>query len=333
MSPDQSRQVYATVAEFYRATQNVEPAPVSRIVHCLNPFPAQPGSEHDRAQRMTFSSMSQARTVARHLVPNLRVDFAKITDEDDVPSDLITFDYHLRIDRTVSDLGTFRIARPLPIMMDLLTAVPLEPNDILVFTNVDISLSPGFYPFLKAIFRRGVDCAIINRRTVSNAYADETDIDIAAAEIGTPHPGFDCFALRGHLRNKMIPYDSCVGIGNVMLPLVHQIFALAERPVILTDAHATFHLGDDQQWRSEEFADYQAHNQAEVHRVFQAILDNPITKERLLDRLSVLSGAYRNTMFNADLRAQAGWTEPEPQGDGLPRAKHARGILQRLFRG
>lgn len=323
--------VYKTLSDFYTETSSVPRTKVSRIVHCLNPFPAKAGSEHDRAQRVTFATMTQAREITGQLCPNLSVEFAKITDEQDVSSDLIRFDHHHKTHRSMSDLGTFKIVRPLPIMMDLLTAHPLDPDDVLVFTNVDIALTPGFYAFIESILSRDTDCAIINRRTVSNAYLGEADTALMACEIGAPHPGFDCFAMRGRLRDTLLAYNSCVGIGKVMLPLVHQLLALAERPVILTDAHATYHLGDDQQWQSSDFDDYQRHNQSEVSRVFQALLDTPRTRETLLSRLSVLTGGHRNTLFDKELRAQAGWPQDAFETKTRKKSQRARAALRRLL--
>lgn len=295
--------VFTTLQEYCAETERAVAPRGSRIVHCLNPFPAKPGSEHDRAQRVTFASMAHARSVARRLQPELDVRFVKVTDAHDVSSTLIEFDDHYRIERSVTDLADFKIPRPLPIMMDVLTAAPVEPDDIVVFTNVDIALVPGFYGFLEAVFSRGADCAIINRRTISGIYEDERDLPLMACETGAPHPGFDCFAFRGRLRDELLPYDSCVGIGGVMLPLVHQLIARADRPVVLLDAHATYHLGNDRQWKNEDFADYVVHNRREVDRIFQALLDGPGVRDRLLHRLAQV---HRPWVFPPRLRALAG---------------------------
>lgn len=303
MTEASEMKVFTTLQEYYAETQRAVTPCGSRIVHCLNPFPARPGSEHDRAQRVTFASMAHARSVTRRLQPELDVRFVKVTDAHDVSSALIEFDDHYWIERSVTDLADFKIPRPLPIMMDVLTAAPIAADDIIVFTNVDIALAPGFYGFLDAVFARGADCAIFNRRTISGVYEDERDLALMACEVGAPHPGFDCFAFRGRLRDTLLPYDSCVGIGGVMLPLVHQLLARAERPVVLLDAHATYHLGDDRQWQNDDFADYAAHNRAEIDRIFQALLDEPGVRDRLLYRLAQVHEPW---VFPPRLRALAG---------------------------
>lgn len=312
MSDAAEPRTFATVARYYAETRRAAAPRETRIVHCVNPFPAEPGSEHDRAQRVTFASMTRARSVARQVSPQRDIRFVKVTDARDISSALIAFDDYHKLDRAVTDLADFKIPRPLPIMMDVLTAAPVAPDDIFVFTNVDIALVPEFYGCLDAIFARGADCAIINRRTISGVYEDERDLPLMACEAGAPHPGFDCFAFRGRLRDALVPYDSCVGIGGVMLPLVHQLLARAERPVVLLDAHATYHLGNDRQWQNDDFADYAAHNRAEIDRIFQALLDEPGVRDRLLHRLAQV---HQPWVFPPRLRALAGLPAvPSPRG-------------------
>ncbi|MEI4232525.1 hypothetical protein [Roseovarius sp. D22-M7] len=319
---------FTTLQDFYNETEGAVAPCGSRIVHCVNPFPAAPGSEHDRAQRVTFDSMTRARSVSRQLQPQLDVRFAKVTDAQDVSSSLIAFDDHCRIDRTVTDLADFKIPRPLPIMMDVLTAVPVDPDDIFIFTNVDIALVSGFYGFIEAIFSRGTDCAIINRRTISGIYEDERDLSLMACEAGAPHPGFDCFAFRGRLRDALLPYESCVGIGGVMQPLLHQLLALAERPVVLVDAHATYHLGNDRQWAHEDFSDYLEHNRREIDRVFQALLDDPAICERMVKRLLT---APRPGIFPNRLRVLAGLPEQAAPRRRNGLARRVRSAMRRVL--
>lgn len=320
--------VFKTLQDYYTETQRDFAPCRSRIVHCVNPFPASPGSEHDRAQRVTFASMTRARSVAMALSPQLDLRFAKVTDAEDVSTSLIAFDDHYTIERTVSDLAQFEVPRPLPIMMDILTAVPLDPDDIFVFTNVDIALVPGFYGFLEAIFSRGTDCAIINRRTISDVYEDERDLSLIAGEAGAPHPGFDCFAFRGRLRDALRPYDSCIGIGGVMLPLLHQLLALADRPVVLIDAHVTYHLGNDRQWAHEHFSDYHAHNRNEIDRVFQSLLDDPAIRDRMVQRLLA---APRIAIFPNRLRALAGLPEQAAPARPNRLARRLRSAMRRVL--
>ncbi len=306
MSYNSEDSVFTTIGEFFASTEKSEAKSNARIIHCINSFPAEPGTEHHKAQRVTFASMTRARMVAQLLCPNVKILFAKVTSEEDETTSLIEFDVDAKLDRTVLDLKSFRTPRPLPLVMDVITAIDIEPQDIFVFTNVDVALVPDFYAFIYSLFERGADCAIINRRTISDVYGDERDLSLMTSEAGAPHPGFDCFAFLGSLRNNLIRYDSCIGIGGVMLPLVHQLLATAHKPVVLLDAHATFHLGDDRRWRSDKFADYAEHNRNEVDHVFKALLRDVGKRERLLGRLK---GAPRKMAFPQRLRGLSGTDE------------------------
>ncbi len=321
--------VFTTLAAFHASTRPSPDSRPKRLVHCINPFSAQPGTEHYRAQHVTLASMAQARDVAHLLRPDVEVVLAKATLGDDFESGSLEFDLHYTLERSVSDLGQFKKPRPLPLVMDVLTAAPVEPDDIFIFTNTDISLSSNFYVFIQSVFERGVDCAIINRRTISDCYADAHDLALMEVETGTKHPGFDCFAMRGALRDRLLPYDSCIGIGGVMLPLVHQLLALADRPVVLLDAHATFHLGDDQTWRTDDFSDYTEHNRSEIDRIFAALVSDPTQKETLVSRLA---GAHETWVFKDHLKRMAG-IQPVPTPKKQRRfAAKARAAVRSLFR-
>jgi len=329
MPYDPQHSVFATIGDFYKRTQPSTGKAVKRIIHCINPFLAKPGTEHDRAQRVTLTSMTVARRTASVVCPEIDVVFGKITLGDDFDSGLIEFDIHRTLTRSVLDLADFDVPRPLPLVMDLFTAVPVGRDDVFIFTNTDIALSSNFYGFVQSVFERGVDCAIINRRTISDYYKNEQDLALMAIETGTPHPGFDCFAMRGELRDKLMPYDSCVGIGGVMLPLVYQLLAFAKHPVVLLDAHATFHLGNDKSWTNEDFADYSKHNRKEIDRIFATLIEKPDQKEILLQRLS---GAHEPWIFKDNLKRLAGLREgvnSQPDIGIIERLKLAASCLYR----
>ncbi len=319
--------VFLTMREYYLSSQGGDAARVGKIVHCINPFPAALGSEHEKAQRITLASMTKARKAASVLSPNLNILFANVTSGEEFFSPSIDFDVHRKLSRTVTDLKSFRVPRNLPLVMDILTSVPLEASDVLVFSNVDISLSPSFYSFLEAIFSRGSDCVIINRRTISDVYLDERDLSLMDGEVGAAHPGFDCFAFRGWLRDALEPYDSCVGIGGVMLPLVYQLIAKASDPVVILDAHLTYHLGDDQQWKSDEYSDYREHNRLEIDRIFRSLIVNKAVREEFLSRLS---HAHEPWVFPDRLRAVAGMDERRTGSDYMRLRRRVKMMLRSL---
>ncbi len=294
--------VFTSLANFLTSTRVTDEACCSKLVHCINPFSSEPDSEHFRAQHVTLASMARARSFSKIVCPELKVEFAQVTDGDDFSSSLIEFEHSHVLSRSVLDMFPFEVKRPLPLLMDILTPVAVKPDEVIVFTNVDIAVTPSFYSFIRALFSRGVDCAVINRRTISGNYSSEDDLALMECEVGMPHPGFDCFAFRGNLREKLFAYNSCVGIGGVMLPLLYQLLAFAEAPLVLLDAHATFHLGDDKSWLNNKLADYTEHNKGEIDRTFLKLIGNDENRKRLLTRLV---GAHRPWVYPERLQALA----------------------------
>lgn len=274
-----------------------------KIVHCVNLFEAPVGSEHHRAQAVTLHSMSLARDFAKTLSPDLKVHLVSATVRADAGLSPKAFETHYFLERTVQDLASFKVPRALPLICDILNNVKLNKTDILIYTNVDIALMPGFYGFIEDVFSRGFDCAIINRRTISEGYDGPDQIARMYAELGAVHQGFDCFAFRAGLRDKMVPYNSCIGAANVMRPLVYNLLAFSDNPVVLLDAHETFHIGNDKAWKSDEYYDYSEFNRTEAYKVFDGILEDKEAKRRLITRLQ---GCHKRWVFSNEFRLRAG---------------------------
>src|SRR5207247_118281 len=79
-------------------------------------------------------------------------------------------------------------------------------------------------------------------------------------QVGDPHPGRDCFVFPRRACAAFEVGDACVGasfVGKVLaLNLACQVPTFRE----FTDAHVTFHLGDDRSWLNPEAQDYEEHN-------------------------------------------------------------------------
>jgi len=269
--------LYTLAPEGWRST------PI-QITHCVNPFRAKVGSEHELAQNVTIASMQSARRAAVIEDPALSVRHVAAVLRGEEPENGI-FDEVLILQRSILDLHEFRVKRPLPLIYDIIEAPRLSDEDILIYTNIDIGLVSNFYAFVADLFRLGLDAVIINRRTVSDVYTGPEALRLIAAEAGAQHPGYDCFAFRAHLRRKFFLWHSCLGIGGVMTPLVYNMLAFAKAPCVLLDAHVTFHLGDDKTWERPEFHDYAEFNRREIDQVFEKLCDDPIRRENLISAL------------------------------------------------
>lgn len=258
---------------------------IGRIVHCVNPFPAHPGSEHDFAQTMTIRSMVEAKRFAMAQTPSVDIELqAAILPDDQDSLDLTSFHSVKELSRDVSDIATFSKPRPLPLIYDIVKSIDLKEDDIGIYTNIDITLTPSFYSFLAYAMSKGYDALIINRRTVSRPPSNSLELSIAAAEIGEPHPGYDCFAFSKNLQETLPEHTSCIGIKTVAVPILFHLVAASQKPALLYDAHLTFHFGNDQAWKGTNFADYEEHNRREYKRIISIISADPEKEKRLKHR-------------------------------------------------
>lgn len=238
----------------------------------VNPFPAKPGSEHDRAQRVTFASMRRAVAEAEADGPEVEVVAAIL------PGDEAAVEPPTRpaawLERTVTDLAAFKNKRPLPLVGDLLR-VGAEAGadtdtddgggnhepDYLIYTNIDIALQPHFYRAVAdKIETLGRDRGfVINRRTIPAPYAGPDDLEAMYHEPGERHPGWDCFVFPMAWVSRMDLGDSCIGsLWFAGLLLANMDILSGFRSVIYRDDHLTFHIGDDKQWVS--MTEYEQHN-------------------------------------------------------------------------
>jgi hypothetical protein len=170
-----------------------------------------------------------------------------------------------------------------------------------VFTNSDICLVPSFYRTVRSILTRGVDCLVINRRTVDQLESFGGAPELAALETGSAHPGFDCFAFPAAWVQDFVSNAACVGIGWVMRSLLYNLAAKARRMVILRDAHLTYHYGDDRPWNAPELEEYRQHNLGEARVVVRALSEDP-AKRAALDEFCSAHGEYETEIFATDER-------------------------------
>jgi hypothetical protein len=175
--------------------------------------------------------------------------------------------------RTVADVRNFALPRPFPLLFDILAngAAAAKSDSYLIFTNSDICLVPNFYCAVRSLLAWGLDCLIINRRTVAPLENYGTLPELAALEVGGAHPGFDCFVFPAAWVSDFIPNNACVGVGYVMRSLLFNLVVKARRMLILRDAHLTYHYGDDRLWDTPDFREYMEHNVAEARAVLEAL--------------------------------------------------------------
>jgi hypothetical protein len=214
-----------------------------RFVHAINPVNMPEGHELSWTQDLVFESMRLAKeqasedTIVRQLGIVFPEDESRVSDH---------FEAVPKLNRSVQDCGNFQDKRKLPLIGDILQIAyeRSEPGDYLIYSNVDIMLTPVFYNAVKALIaREGFDALVINKRRVDIRYQKVAELPLIFAQLGKSHPGFDCFVFKRALYPKMRFEQICLGVPGIGISLAHNLFALADNPRYFDNLHLTVHAG------------------------------------------------------------------------------------------
>jgi hypothetical protein len=236
------------------------------VAHIVNPVIVPGSSDLFIAQPVTFETMRRARATARDDADVVLLSAQFPEDRALVPDDFVATP---DLERSALDLGEFKIPRKLPLLKDILDRLyEHTPHaDVLIYTNVDIALMPHFYTVVERLIDQGLDALVINRRTISSELRGIDAIPLMYAHAGKPHSGYDCFVFRRDLYPRFRLGDVLIGAPHVGNALRINLFCNAEGYKRYKNLHLTFHLGNDQVWRSDKYGDYAEHNMTEFQRI------------------------------------------------------------------
>ena len=264
-----------------------------RFTHILNPYRTH--SEQEQAvQQLTFETI---RIAARNVAPDIQVRCVCVTSPADsgvIPPDFIAAE---NLTRTVLDVASFAVRKPLPLVFDILdrgVAVPEEPpampdcEDFIIFSNMDIHLQPHFYTAIAKFIREGYDVVDVHRRTIAQHPPQVDLLPLMFAETGTHHGGLDCIAFPRRKYQAFMRNNACVGMSQVMKGLLINCATQARRYLMLDNSRLTFHLGNDRAWAVPLFDEYTKFNLAEFQIVLAAIAVDEFSTARLVSTLKML---------------------------------------------
>ncbi len=241
---------------------------LSSIAHIVHPVVVAPSSDLVVAQPITFETMHVAGQFARGTA-DVRLYAVQYADEQRLPLPA-SFARTPDLRRCVADIAPFRKRRKLALIRDILEALYAATDaEYLVYTNVDIALQPHFYSTVARLIAHGHDALVINRRTIPAHWRELADLPLMWAEPGEPHPGWDCFVFRRDLYPRFDLGHACIGTDWIGRMMITNMAALARQFAVFGDLHATFHVGDDRAWRSDEFSDYAEHNRSQCQAVLE----------------------------------------------------------------
>ena len=240
------------------------------LAHIINPVAAPPASDLNTAQPITFESMRVAKEFADNRC-DVRFFTAQYPEDHSVLPD--GFQVTPDLDRSVLDVATFQVPRKLPLISDILNRLYTASDaEYFIYTNVDIAVMPNFYATVSSIIDTGVDACVINRRTISTHYTHVDELPLMYAEVGTRHPGYDCFIFRRHVLPRFELGMVCIGAPRVGFVLVGNLICFSKRFREFAEVHLTFHIGNERQWRDPRFQDYTDHNTRETTELYQRLM-------------------------------------------------------------
>jgi len=234
---------------------------VRKFAHIVNPVIVAEESDLFVAQPVTFQTM---RIAQRFAVADGNVDVALYSahfpeDAKLVPEGFIATP---PLERSVLDVGTFRIPRKLPLLSDILMCLHAAANDAhyLIYTNVDIGLLPNFYVTIDRLIDAGHQAFTIHRRGIPAHYRSIADIPLMWAELDQPPQGRDCFVFCREALEHFELGAVCLGALHVGRLLMLNLAASEPTFAEFTNLHLTFHIGDAKTWANPALDDYGGHN-------------------------------------------------------------------------
>lgn len=227
-----------------------------KIAHIIHPVIVPPTSDLVVAQPITFETMKIAREFAKEDA-DIRLYALQYYDEERIPLP-VCFNRAPDLTRSVADIKTFKKRRKLALIKDIMDALfeAAGDADYMIYTNVDIALQPYFYTVVAKIINQDYDAFVINRRTISARYSTIDEIPSMYAEIGEPHPGYDCFIFRRAVYPKFKLGTICIGTAWIGRTLLANLVTYAAKFKEFRNEHLTFHIGDSLPWRNNEYKDY-----------------------------------------------------------------------------
>jgi len=257
------------------------------LAHIVNVVQVDETSDLLIAQPITFSTMETAKQFSKG---SLDVKVYAIQYQDEARMTLP--DCFIRVPdltRSVADLKPFNKAKKLALIGDILDSLNAAADaDYLIYTNVDIALQPYFYRCVSEIIKQGHDAFVINRRTIPEFYNNLEQIPLMVAEIGKPHPGYDCFVFKRDIYPRFKLGNICIGTAWIGRTLLANMVTYAAKFKEFRNVHLTFHIGDSVTWRQDEYSDYFRENHTEYLKIFNQLEAEhgefePVLRSYLLD--------------------------------------------------
>lgn len=237
--------------------------------HIINPVTKEENAELFATQQITFKSILKARSYSAERNIKLYSVSGFGSELESLPND---FTQLPTLSRNISNIA--RTKKYNPILSDILqSALANCDGDYIVFTNLDIGLMPYFYEAVNYYISLGHDAIIVNRRRIKSRFNTVNNLEVIYAEAGKTHTGYDCFVIKKTVLRKFIFKNIAIGVPPAGNDVFYNIFAFAEKPILFTEKHLTFHIGMElyKEWGDKEIY---THNYKEFYQLLKELKPN-----------------------------------------------------------
>jgi hypothetical protein len=210
------------------------------------------------AQNVTIESMLNAKKKSINKVELLHTAF------NDEYQEIKEFKYAGDLKKSAKDIKKFKIIRKLPLIHEIFDNGYLSStNEYFVYTNIDIALMPDFYNQISKIINKGYDCIIVNRKNINKTkYTNILQLKEMYSDPGESHLGMDCFVFKRDIIPGIVLKELLLGVKSVDVGIYFNIVALSSKVYHEKQNKFTFHIGEDGEWKSQEFLEYNMHNKS-----------------------------------------------------------------------
>ncbi len=239
---------------------------MNSFAHIINPVTGEENPELFATQQTTFKSILKSRSYSKDLDIKLYCCSFFGSDITQIPNDFSSLP---KLSRNISSLA--KTKKTNPILSDILQEASKNcDSDYFIFTNLDIGLMPYFYEGVNYYVSLGHDAIIVNRRRIKSRFNTGNNLEAIYSEVGKTHTGYDCFIIKKSVLQKFIFKNIAIGVPPAGNDVFYNIFAFADKPVLFTEKHLTFHIGMEleKEWGDKEIL---KHNYKEFHELLKEL--------------------------------------------------------------
>lgn len=274
-----------------------------RINHVVNLVESRKDSDLYCAQPITIRSMASAKAYVEAVSPQVSITHRVVlVGEEDIDATGLEGANVSRIQRTIRDFQGFESYKPLPLLGDLFDCVrDCEEDELIVYTNADISLNPIFYQYVIDQFEAGHDALIINRRTISKLYSAPSEYSSMVCDPGKDHPGFDCFVFKAGDLKRYVFDKTLIGVHLIGRVMFWNLVKYAENPLLVERSILTFHIGDDNSGKDENNNPLLLHNLRSAIKVLEELHSKKFEEAMNAISPNALKVFYRPNIYRDDI--------------------------------